>query len=212
MVSNTFTHKRNEERWACSKSWNYGVRDAFERGFDYVFIINNDVILNPLAIDKLVERFAKDDIFMATCMDVTGACLTPDHILTLPINEATPESEHPCFSGFMINRKCWETVGEFDEGFSPAYFEDNDYHYRINLSGGKAIVLPTSIFYHYGSRTVVEGLNDEAGRKQKASQHESFKNNEVYYKTKWGGLPGRETFKNPFGDESKDYKWVKQMS
>jgi hypothetical protein len=35
------------------------------------------------------------------------------------------------WSIFAINRACVDNVGFFDENFFPAYFEDNDYHYRL---------------------------------------------------------------------------------
>lgn len=201
LVSDTFAHYRSEERMSFSKSCNVGIRDAFERGYDYVFVLNNDTLLHPDAIDNLVMRFLDEErrtqnpnhnLAMATCMDVTGECRgEPQAVLKLDVAEkiAVPETEHPCFSGFMINKMCWEKVGEFDENFKPAYYEDNDYHYRINLAGLKAIVLPTSMFYHYGSRTQLEAI----GRPLATGT-----SNMQYYIKKWGGLPGREIYKTPF--------------
>lgn len=209
LVSNTFAHKRNETRWGCAESWNYGIKDAFERGYDYVLVLNNDVLLHPEAIDRLVDRFEKinscvgdeegikyfnenKNLALVTCMDVTGECHNaPDLIFELNAKEkeSCPESEHPCFSGYMINRKCWETVGQFDENFKPAYYEDNDYHYRINLAGMKAIVVPTSMFYHYGSRTNLEAYG---------KPFIDSSSNHRYYREKWGGDPTMETYKTPF--------------
>src|ERR1041385_5581337 len=181
LVSDKFAHKRNERIWGCAETWNWGIKDAFERGYDYVFVINNDVLLHPESIKQLLNRFEQskkhdegverefysdhymrdsflENIAMITCMDVTGECPQPQAVFDLAIFDKAnvPESEHPCFSGFMIDRRCWEKVGVFDENFKPAYYEDNDYHYRINLARLKAIVLPTSLFYHYGSRTNLE--------------------------------------------------------
>lgn len=36
---------------------------------------------------------------------------------------------------FGITRRAWEAVGEFDEGFYPAYFEEVDYCYRARQAG-----------------------------------------------------------------------------
>ena len=235
LVSNNYSHKRNEERWSCAKSWNFGIQDAFDRGYDYVFIINNDVLIHPDAIDLLVERFEKayktrvilkaelnhismgsikpisssdinvleevsesEILAMVTCMDVTGDFPNPRYILTADASKykKVNEAEHPCFSAFMINKKCWDVVGEFDENFNPAYFEDNDYHRRINLSGMKAIVFPPAVFYHYGSRTKLERLKTES---EQLINHQ-FEKNRDYYVRKWGGLPGNETFLKPFNE------------
>jgi GT2 family glycosyltransferase len=221
LVSSTFAHQRNEERWAFSKSANFGIKDAFERGYDYAFVINNDVLLHPEAIDRLVERFEKaknnlvldksvdlqgeeptatacysetNVLAMVTSMDVRGECAAPTDILTkdLKEKESVPEAEHPCFSAFMVNRLCWDKIGPMDEEFKPAYYEDNDYHYRINLAGMKAIVLPTSLFYHYASKTQTEALD------KPATSHEQFRANQFYYVKKWGGMPGKENYKSAF--------------
>ena len=199
MVSNTFSHHRNEEAWSCAKSWNFGIRDGFDRGYDYILVLNNDVLLHPESIDRLVERFEKreDNLAMVTMNDVRGECQDPNVIFILDANRKkdTPESEHPCFSGFMINKECWEKIGEFDETFKPAYFEDNDYHYRINLAGMKAICLPTAMFYHYGN-----GTQHEAIPGKQFTSNFQFECNRRYYETKWGGLPGKETFQKPFNE------------
>jgi GT2 family glycosyltransferase len=107
--------------------------------------------------------------------------------------ESVPESEHPNFSAFMLNRRCWETVGEFDENFFPAYFEDNDYHYRMRLAGLRAIVHPPALFYHFGSRTQNEA------RPAPIVPGDWFERNRSYYVRKWGGPPGQEQYRDPFG-------------
>lgn len=217
LVSATFSHKRNEERWSCSKSWNYGVKDAFERGYDLVLILNNDVVLHPEAIDRLVEKFASQkkghpghpfsqpELGMVTMMDITGECVEPKDIFNKSPKdfELVAEAEHPCFSGFMINQECYERIGEFDEGFDPCYFEDNDYHRRIKLGGMKAIVLPTALFYHYGSRT-----QNESGDTPVCSSPQ-FEKLRAYYVAKWGGPPGHETWDSPFNGTT-DIKLTKQ--
>ena len=197
LVSNNFSHLRNEEPWSCARSWNYGVNDAFTRGYDYVLILNNDIILHPEAIDIMVERFEKEkdsDLVMVTCLDVRGECEYPVDVVELSPEKKkdVPESPHPNFSAFMINKKCWDIIGEFDENFRPCYFEDNDYHHRIELAQMKAVCLPTAMFYHYGSRT----QNEAIGRPICSSPQ--FEYNGRYYQNKWGGVPGSESFATPF--------------
>ena len=51
----------NNENWGCQKSWNYGMKLGFDNDFNYVFVINNDVLLHPKCIDRLVERFERKD-------------------------------------------------------------------------------------------------------------------------------------------------------
>ena len=217
MVSSTFSHKRNEERWSVSKSWNYGIKDAWERGFDYVLVLNNDILLNPDCIDNLVDRFEKDvkgkdglawarqpgDIVLVSAMDVRGECKEPQNVLAIDSKTVTAEeAPHPNYSCYMINKKCWDIVGEFDEGFFPAYYEDNDHHRRIKLAGLQAIVYPPALFYHYGSRTQNEAL-------EKPIVDSS--NTERYFISKWGGKPDTEgLYTTPLNNPANTIKSVKQ--
>lgn len=205
MVSDVFSHKRNEERWGFQKSVNYGVKDAFERGFDVVLVCNNDIYLHPEAIWRIADKFTNNsdlDLGMVTCMDVRGEVtekkLLPQEIglLSAKDKESVDESPHPNFSAFAVNKECWETVGEFDELFAPAYFEDNDFHYRMKLAGVSAIVYPPAMFYHYGSRTQNE--SQENGLPLVSGG--MFENNRALYVKKWGGVPGSETFTSPYND------------
>lgn len=213
LVSNTFSHLRNEEAWSCAKSWNYGVKDAFERGYDYVLILNNDILLHPDAIDLMVERFKESDIrdnslmnpeflAMVSCLDVRSECHVPEELFSLSPEKkkGVGESEHPNFSAFMINKWCWERVGAFNEIFKPCYFEDNDYHYRIKKEGMRAITLPMAMFYHYGSRT-----QNEATDKPICSSPQ-FEKNRALYISIWGDVPGNEKWEHPYGDESLSIK------
>ena len=102
----------------------------------------------------------------------------------------------------MLNRKYFDRVGEFDEGFYPAYFEDNDSHRRMNLANVQCTLYPPAMFYHYGSRT----QNENGFHPVELSQ--KFERNRAYYISKWGGGPGEEIFKNPMNDSSKSIKWI----
>lgn len=216
LVSNVFSHHRNEQAWSCAKSWNFGIKDAWERGFDYCLVINNDVLLHPDCIDRMINKFglAGDDIrdpkvVMVTAMDIRGDCPKPEDIFNKKWEEYTnvPESEHPNFSAFMINKKFTDTVGLFDEGFQPAYFEDNDAHRRIVLAECKAICYPPALFYHYGSRTTNEAL----GNGKFVVAPIQFEANRAIYIDKWGGLPGEEKFSLPFGSDAYSIKAVRQL-
>lgn len=244
-VSSLFAHKRNEERWGFQKSVNYGVNDAWERGFDVVLVCNNDIVLHPEAIWRVAQRFeasrdrlvavrkeasfvvASGDVTdymtpesvveetilgMVTCMDVRGEMvgkgMEPERISELFAGEkeVLGESPHPNFSAFAVNRLCWERVGEFDELFAPAYFEDNDYHYRMKLAGLLAIVCPPAMFYHYGSRTQNEARED--GKPIVTGTLFEMARNR--YVGKWGGVPGSEAFQTPFNNKDRSITATKQ--
>ncbi len=197
MVSETFSHHRSSVIMSFAESVNIGIKDAFEvRGAKYCLVINNDTVLREDTIKKLVERFDLEKfstksakVVMVTAINVQGECTTPTDLENIP-EKTCEESEHPDFSCFMINRDCWEKVGPMDEMFKPAYFEDNDYHYRIQLAGLRAINYPKAIYYHYGSATSKEIPN--------VIRDIQFRQNHDYFVNKWGGEPGKETYKTPF--------------
>ena len=158
LETQTFKHWSDiPESTGLSYNWNYGIKEALKDKCTHFLIINNDVLLHPQTIDKLVERLDRGDVVMATCVNVQGLCQTPEAIFTLPVTEES-ESEHPDFSGFMINKKTLDVIGYFDETFAGCYYEDNDYHARIVLSGNKAISYNLAPFYHFASKAVLFSL------------------------------------------------------
>lgn len=212
MVSDIFCHQRNEERWGFQKSVNFGVNDAWERGYDLALICNNDILIHPQAIWRLVDRFKIDkepflNVGMVTCMDVRSE--TAPFLLgsmNVKEKEAVEEAPHPNFSAFMLSKAMWEDIGEFDEVFAPAYFEDNDYHYRMKLAGYDAIVLPTALFYHYGSGTQNEANEDG----KPLVPGPMFEANRARYAEKWGGVPGEEKWEIPYENKELDLASTKQ--
>lgn len=198
-----------KENIGVQKIWNKCIEHGFGANYDYVFIINNDVLFHQNAIKRLVERFEKKDekVVMMTSLDMRGECMMPDDIFNKDDRDKddVPESPSPNFSAFMINKKLIKEVGWFDIGFHPAYFEDNDMHYRIKLAGLEAICCPQSLFYHFASKT--QGDPRYPGG---FTSNEEFARCRNYFIQKWGGMPGKETFTHPFNDSNKSIKWVKQ--
>ena len=92
------------------------------------------------------------------------------------------------WSAFILNKYIFDIVGEFDEGFSRCYFEDNDYAYRVKLANMHIKTEPL--------------LNAEVYRNSMTIQKDpflsTFAENQKYYITKWGGMPEQETYTIPF--------------
>jgi hypothetical protein len=55
-------------------NWNLGIKTAFDLGCTHVLVMNNDVILHPMAIDNMMSRFAQGDAVMVTGVDVSRDC------------------------------------------------------------------------------------------------------------------------------------------
>jgi GT2 family glycosyltransferase len=90
---------------------------------------------------------------------------------------------------FAIHRNTYTLVGQFDEAFYPAYFEDNDYKYRLKLKNVDSQI-----------QTFLDPIiyrNSMSMQKDKALAS-GFMKNRDYYIAKWGGRPGEEKFDKPF--------------
>jgi glycosyltransferase involved in cell wall biosynthesis len=183
-------------------AWNEGTKRAIADGADFILIINDDILFAPSTVDALVEHLLEfPNAVMATGCNKHGEMPDPFAILDYPKVEEQSISEHPDFSCFMIRPSTIDEIGWFDEGFKPAYFEDNDYHYRIKLSGKTAEATTRAPFYHYGSLT----QNSQAGGVVPGDKFEANRN---FYAKKWGGIPGGEQWTMPYGDVTKTWKDV----
>lgn len=104
-------------------------------------------------------------------------------------NNVTLATTTGTWCAFLLNNYIYNKVGLFDNNIFPAYFEDNDYAYRLQLSG-----------YPHTSH---EFLNPEIYRNSQTiakdpSLNNNFEKNRNYYIQKWGGEPYKETFLTPF--------------
>lgn len=192
----TFIIPQYRNQIPLSAAWNQGIEEAFRKKHNQVVVLNDDVLLSPWAIDEMLSTlFSDSQIAVVTATNARGL-LSPDDVLTLerPTDDdrSKPLQPNPDFACFMLDQMTYSVVGPFDDGFMPAYFEDNDYHRRINLAGLSAGSVASAIMYHYGSQT--QNANPNAPIVPSAA----FRANRQRYVEKWGGEPGKETYATPF--------------
>lgn len=149
----------------CAASWNF-----FFRNVDGNLIISNDDV-----------RFHANTITEMLNEGKLGAGLVYPNV-----------GQESMFSLFLLRRWAWELVGPFDENFYPAYFEDNDYFYRMKLAHVSYAACQAG-YDHEISSTL------RLSSPQEKYQHElRFRSNEQYYAIKWGGSPRNEKYRRPF--------------
>lgn len=197
----------NPQNIGCAAGWNMGIDKAKLNNCTHFLIINNDILISPNAIQNMYNRLQDEATCLVAGLDISGECAIPEAVLdvTAGINRKEySESPHPHFSCFMISEGTLETVGWFDEGFYPAYFEDNDYHRRIKVICGEnaGVTITTAAFYHFGSRTQNEAL----GIGNPVVPGVQFKENEARFARIWGGLPNREAWRQPYNDPTNTAK------
>lgn len=153
-----------------SGSWNYFF-NTFGDDSKYIIVANDDITFHHLTIHALVTAALSSDALLFHGSGQHGNA----------------------FSLFLLKYNGYKQIGAFDEQLFPAYFEDNDYAYRIKLAGQMIVEVPEATFDHAGSSTLK--AYSPAERQQ---HHHDFTRNALYYQRKWGGLPGKEKYIKPF--------------
>ena len=87
----------------------------------------------------------------------------PDHYGYRQIDDGSHgqmrEPDYVTGALFVIDRQVIATIGGFDEGFFPAYYEEVDYCYRARAAGFPIIYEPAGVAIHYESQTYGQHSN-----------------------------------------------------
>ena len=170
---------------ALAKSWNSGIKKALKDGCEYVIVPNLDIELREDTIDNLVEYAGQDDsvVWSGWCTNNTGRFPDDNFIVSSKLM-------YDNFAFFMVNDRLFKEVGEFDEKFVPAYGEDVDMQYRLELAGKKHTCVWSARFVHFG-QTTFKNCN---GPKEEETKVKI----ESYFRKKWGGAPRGQVYLTPF--------------
>jgi GT2 family glycosyltransferase len=168
---------RHLTRISVAQAWNEGLKMAMmDPEFEYAIILNNDVVLEPNYVDRIVKfHLDHPDYYAITGLDTHNFQKQEGHV----------EDGKISFGATLMTKACLQKVGYFDEQFVQAYFEDNDYHERLRQAGNKCCLVCDICFYHHGSRW----LNEGASPSERTKHDDNFRNNREYFLRKWGHLP-----------------------
>jgi N-acetylglucosaminyl-diphospho-decaprenol L-rhamnosyltransferase len=173
---------RNEANLGCAKAWNQGAHLSTR---EWTAMMNNDVVVAPGWLEALVE-FA----------GATGAGIVSPALREGPLNypfadyatefvrrmrgvRRLGEAHGICF---MVRRRVFEAVGEFDENFRIGQFEEADFFLRARLAGIKLGTTGGAFFHHFGS--ITQNAIREAP--PAAADRSYYAENRAYYLRKWG--------------------------
>lgn len=181
VADNGYQHFRNIDelsnvKWIIN-SENLGVSGSWNQLIDKIFNTNNE----PIPTHKYA-LILNDDVYFGK---------TENEVCEFLIQNEFPKFATTTITwcNFIIENQAWTEIGPFDEVIFPAYFEDNDYDYRIKLL---EILVVKSDFLN-----PIQFKNSGSIEKN-PSLNNNFLANKNYYIQKWGGEPGKETFKTPF--------------
>lgn len=150
----------NQNNVGVGASWNQLCVEIFKKN-DYALIINDDIYLGKQQ-KAIQEHINKGRVFV----------------------RATPD-----WCAFLISKEVYEKVGQFDECFFPAYYEDKSYEYRMKLKGVPILKHPDLNPVEYRSSQTLE--------KDPQIFEQSKKNKKLYIQM-WGGEPTQEKYKTPY--------------
>ena len=148
------------------------------------------------ALNEVVKAFPHGPYWMligadnyfhpGTLQQIDNFCRTNQEKLYIWADDVIP----------MLTIKGVQQVGLFDENIYPCYFEDADYSYRVKLAGQS--ITAVGIPIGHGSTVVRGNITTNSDMDLKFRNEISYSLNREYYKQKWGGIPGEETYTTPF--------------
>ena len=161
---------KNDKNLGFTGANNQGIELAMENNADYIFILNNDTIIDPSTISELVAYasskkfkgilqpkilYYKSDLVWSMGGKFNMLISTP-RLIGQGKNSSdyqdilSPEFALGC--AMFINAEVIEDVGGFDDDYF-ANYEDIDLSWRIMNSGYNILVLPESIIHHKVSQS-----------------------------------------------------------
>jgi GT2 family glycosyltransferase len=146
---------------------NRGIRAALERGADYVWILNNDTIVDPKALRAMVEKAETDPKIGAVGSAIYyseeprrlqawgGGYINfwlgrGGHFIN-PVNDE--RLDFVTGASLLVRRAVLESIGLLDEGFF-IYWEDTDYCFRLRKAGWRLAVAGNSKIWHKETATM----------------------------------------------------------
>lgn len=139
---------------------NRGLREA---SGDLVAILNNDIILSPQWLERLLAHAVEPWDFWASrillasdpdrvdsagdAMAVVGSAYKIGHGEPAAYHDTPREVFGPCAAAALYRRSILEALGGFDADFFLIY-EDADLNMRARLQGYRCLYVPEALVYH----------------------------------------------------------------
>ena len=142
---------------------NMGVKFALDAGAEYIFILNNDTLMEPETLKNLAKLFECQDkvgiispiIYYANPEDkiwnmgdrhLIGPPLTW-HVTKQHFNQTHLYVDYVTGCAMMVRRNVFEQIGFFNEDYI-MYFEDADFCFRAQAEGFKLLVTTEARLWH----------------------------------------------------------------
>ena len=172
---------RNRENLGFCAANNQGVTAAFERKNEYVLILNNDTVLHPECIGRLVRRARSEPDTAAVSPKIyfwqprdriwfagglfnlwTGSNAHVGYRKRdRPAWNVSRSMSFICACAMLVSRRAWQEIGAFDELLFRSA-EDIDWSLRARRAGYRLLYEPEAVIWHRESFDILH--NEGPGR------------------------------------------------
>jgi GT2 family glycosyltransferase len=157
----------NERNLGFAGGVNSGLRYALAQDFQFIFLINNDTVLDPACLSQLVEEaISSTDVGLVTAKIYyadeperiwsVGGQFHPwtlevvskgDNELDVGQWETARDIDFAPLCGVLIRRELLDRVGPLDDRYF-FYYEDMDFCRRVHLAGYRLRMAPSAKIWH----------------------------------------------------------------
>lgn len=150
----------NEENLGYSKGNNQGLEYIKDKDYEYVGLLNNDILFTPDWLENIFICFESDSqLGMVSPKGQNGKKFTKDNYLKKYKKHLSKYKDlcyyttEPLFCCVIIKKEVIDKIGFMDEAFTPAFWEDNDYCFRAMYAGYSLARSNRSFVFHNHAST-----------------------------------------------------------
>jgi GT2 family glycosyltransferase len=182
------------ENWGFGGGVNRGVAAAHGR---IIALLNPDATPEPNWLEQLVAPFDDPGVGVVGSkvlgpdglIQSVGSTLQTPVLLSAHRGDGERDAgQHDAIAdvwavhgaAMAFARATWETLGDFDEGYFPAYWEESDFCERVRRAGQRVIVAPQAVVQHHEASTT---------GKYSAQFYFYYHRNRLRYAAKWLDWP-----------------------
>jgi N-acetylglucosaminyl-diphospho-decaprenol L-rhamnosyltransferase len=144
---------QNSENRACAAAWNQGFLASRT---EWALFLNNDVVLPPGWLENLLAFAEKEKADIASPamgegeLDYDLAAYARKFTGRMKTVQRRNTANGACF---LVRRRVFEAIGNFDESFCRGGNEDDDFFLRARLAGFKLATTGGAYIHHFGDVT-----------------------------------------------------------
>ena len=152
-----YTLIRNRRNLGVAPAWNQGVDKALRAKAAWIGVLNNDLVLSAGALTRLRQRAVARGWSLVSPATREGA-------LNYDLAQYAQSYTQRCNSWdktggwfgwcFLVERRVFQAIGRFDEGFLTGIGEDEDFFRRAQAAGFLCGTTGSSFVHHFGSATL----------------------------------------------------------